>query len=74
MNGRLVNARARARTQVGKKIPHDWGPSLSMARLLDDSEPLGCCHWLSACFCGVMLRAKRVGHMPVLFVTKGEGG
>lgn len=35
---------------------------------------MGCCHWLSACFCGMVLRAKRVGHMPVLWTQKLKVG
>mmetsp|Transcript_62994 Transcript_62994/g.172802 ORF Transcript_62994/g.172802 Transcript_62994/m.172802 type:complete len:259 (+) Transcript_62994:125-901(+) len=55
---------------VGKKVPHEWGSSFDISKLIDENEPLGCCHWLSACFCGMVLRAKRVGHMPVLWTQK----
>mmetsp|Transcript_2454 Transcript_2454/g.4897 ORF Transcript_2454/g.4897 Transcript_2454/m.4897 type:complete len:311 (+) Transcript_2454:114-1046(+) len=59
---------------VGKKVPHEWGSSFDISKLIDENEPLGCCHWLSACFCGMVLRAKRVGHMPVLWTQKLKDG
>ena len=60
---------------VGKSIDPDWGElEYTCRKCVNEDAPDGCCTFFSSFCCGVLCRAKRLGNMSVLCLTRTSDG